>query len=179
VCSNVTMARHADASTGAANFESLYRQELSTLIALATTMTGSRDVGADLAHEALARAYRDWRTVGSLDRPGAWVRRVLINLTIDAHRRRERETLALARLDPHPSVAPAEAVGAAFWTAVRVLPERQRAAVALYYIEDLSITEIADILGIAAGTVKTSLFMARRSLAVSLGAEEVLDDNDR
>jgi RNA polymerase sigma factor (sigma-70 family) len=167
------MARQADASTGSANFESLYRQELSTLIALATTMTGSRDVGADLAHEALTRAYRDWRTVGSLDR-----RRVLINLTIDAHRRRERETLALARLDPHPIAAPAEAVGEAFWAAVRALPERQRAAVALYYIEDLAVSEIADILGVAAGTVKTSLFMARRSLAVSLGAEEVLDDND-
>ncbi|HEX2783644.1 MAG TPA: sigma-70 family RNA polymerase sigma factor [Ilumatobacteraceae bacterium] len=172
------MARQADPSAGAANFETLYRQELPTLIALATTMTGSRDVGADLAHEALARAYRDWRTVGRLERPGAWVRRVLINLTIDAHRRRERETLALALLDAHPIAAPAEAVGEAFWAAVRALPERQRAAVALYYIEDLSITEIADILGVAAGTVKTSLFMARRSLAVSLGAEEVLDDND-
>jgi RNA polymerase sigma-70 factor (ECF subfamily) len=174
----VTVARHAETSTSTANFESLYRQELPTLIALATTMTGSRDVGADLAHEALARAYRDWRTVGSLERPGAWVRRVLINLTIDAHRRRARETLALSRLDPYPITAPTEAVGEAFWAAVRALPERQRAAIALYYIEDLSIAAIADILGVAAGTVKTSLFMARQSLAVSLGAEEVLDDND-
>ncbi len=178
MCSNVTMARQADPSTGAANFERLYRQELSALTALATTMTGSRDVGADLAHEALARAYRDWRTVGSLERPGAWVRRVLINLAIDAHRRRERETLALARLDPHPIAAPVEAIGETFWAAVRALPERQRVAVALYYVEDLSIGEIADILGVASGTVKTTLFMARRSLAVSLGAEEVLDDND-
>jgi RNA polymerase sigma-70 factor (ECF subfamily) len=136
-------------------------------------------VGADLAHEALARAYRDWRTVGSLDRPGAWVRRVLINLTIDAHRRRARETLALARLDPNPATAATDVVGEAFWAAVRDLPERQRAAVALYYVEDLPIAEIAEILGISSGTVKTSLFMARRSLAVSLGAEEVLDDNDR
>lgn len=88
------MARQADPSTGAANFETLYRQELPTLIALATTMTGSRDVGADLAHEALARAYRDWRTVGCLERPGAWVRRVLINLAIDVH------------LSPLPSPSP-------------------------------------------------------------------------
>ena len=179
MCSNVTMARNAEASTGAANFERLYRQELSTLIALAVTMTGSRELGADLAHEALARAYRDWRTVGALDRPGAWVRRVLINLAIDAQRRRARETLALSRLDPQPTMDPAEATGQAFWAAVRSLPERQRAAVALYYIEDLAITEIADVLGVAPGTVKTSLFMARRSLAVTLGAEEVLDDNDR
>ena len=149
------------------------------MIALAVTMTGNRELGADLAHEALARAYRDWRTVGALDRPGAWVRRVLINLAIDAQRRRAREALAFSRLDPNPTTAPAEATGEAFWGAVRALPERQRAAVALYYIEDLPVAEIADVLGVAPGTVKTSLFMARRSLAETLGAEEVLDDNDR
>ena len=178
MCSNVIMARHAEPSTGAANFETLYRQELAPLIALATTMTGNRDLGADLAHEALARAYRDWGTVGSLDRPGAWVRRVLINLTVDAHRRVVRETQAVSRLDAHPIVALAEVSSETFWAAVRALPERQRAAVALFYIEDLGIAEIADILGIAPGTVKTSLFMARRSLATSLGAEEVLDANN-
>ena len=179
VWSNVTMARNAEASTGTANFEMLYRQELSTLIALGASMTGSREIGADLAHEALARAFRDWRTVGSLDRPGAWVRRVLINLTIDSHRKRARETLALARLDPHPIMAAPEAISEHFWAAVRALPERQRTAITLYYIEALAVSEIAEILDIAPGTVKKSLFMARRSLAVSLGAEEVLDDDDR
>lgn len=179
VCSNVTMARHAEALTSAANFEELYRRELAPLIALATTLTGSRDVGADLAHEALARAYRDWRTVAGHDRPGAWVRRVLINLAIDAHRRRLREAAAMAQLDPDPVITPTDATSERFWATVRALPERQRAAVALHYIEDLSIAEIADVLGVTAGTVKTSLFMARRSLAVTLGAEEVRDDDDR
>jgi RNA polymerase sigma-70 factor, ECF subfamily len=173
------MARHAQALTGVANFEQLYRQELAPLIALATTMTGDRDLGADLAHEALARAYRDWRTVGSLDRPGAWVRRVVINLTVDAHRRSARETLAVARMDPHPVSVAVDLTDEAFWVAVRALPERQRAAVALFYIEDLAVADIAEILGVAPGTVKTSLFMARRSLAVTLGAEEVLDDDNR
>jgi RNA polymerase sigma-70 factor, ECF subfamily len=163
----------------AADFEKLYRRELAPLIALATSMTGNRELGADLAHEALARAYRDWRTVGALEQPGSWVRRVLINLTIDAHRRTARETLAVARMGPHQVTSSADTVSETFWKAVRALPERQRAAVALYYVEDLAVTEIAEILGVAPGTVKTSLFMARRSLAVSLGAEEVLDDNDR
>ena len=86
--------------------------------------------------------------------------------------------LEIARLDPHPTVASTEAVDVAFWAAVRALPERQRAAVTLYYVEDLAVAEIAEILGIASGTVKTSLYMARRSLAVTLGAEEVFDDND-
>lgn len=172
------MARQAEPSTVAANFETLYRQELSPLIALATSMTGSRELGADLAHEALARAYRDWRTIGSLDRPGAWVRRVLINLAIDAHRRQAREMLAMSRLGAEPAATASDVTSEHFWAAVRALPERQRAAVTLFYVEDLSVAEIADILGVASGTVKTSLFMARRSLAVSLGAEEVFDDND-
>jgi RNA polymerase sigma-70 factor (ECF subfamily) len=173
------MARHAEVVSSAAKFEELYRRELAPLIALATTLTGSREIGADLAHEALARAYRDWRTVGAHDRPGAWVRKVLINLAIDAHRRQLREAAAVARLDPDPVTSQTEVTGEQFWSAVRALPERQRAAVALHYIEDMSIAEIAAVLGVAAGTVKTSLFMARRSLAVSLGAEEVRDDDNR
>ena len=149
------------------------------MIALATTLTGNRDLGADLAQEALARAYRDWRTVATHDRPGAWVRRVLINLSIDAHRRQARESAAFARLDPQPVVAATDVTSDQFWAAVRALPERQRAAIVLYYVEDLPVGEIAHVLGIAPGTVKTSLFMARRSLAATLGAEEVHDDDDR
>jgi RNA polymerase sigma-70 factor, ECF subfamily len=171
------MARPAEASAGSVSFEQLYRQELAPMIALATSMTGDRELGADLAHEALARAYRDWRTVANLDRPGAWVRRVLVNLAIDAHRRRVREVQVMSRLD-RPQVAATAHDVEAFWQAVRALPDRQRAAVALYYLEDLAISEIAEILRVAPGTVKTSLFMARRSLAVTLGAEEVLDDDD-
>ena len=60
-----------------------------------------------------------------------------------------------------------------FWRAVRELPERQRAAVALHYLDDMSVAGIADVLGVTVGTIKTSLFKARRSLAVTLGAEEV------
>jgi len=171
------MARHAEASTAPVSFEQLYRQELAPMIALATSMTGDRELGADLAHEALARAYRDWRTVAHLDRPGAWVRRVLVNLAIDAHRRRTREAQAMSRLEPPRSTVAADDPGA-FWRAVRALPDRQRAAVTLYYLEDLAVADIAEILHVAPGTVKTSLFMARRSLAVTLGAEEVLDDDD-
>ena len=56
---------------------------------------------------------------------------------------------------------------------MRALPERQRAAVALYYIDDLGIDEIAEVLEVTAGTVKTSLFKARRSLERALRVEEV------
>jgi RNA polymerase sigma-70 factor, ECF subfamily len=155
------------------SFEDLYRREVRPMVALATSLTGSREVGTDLAHEAMLRAYRAWSKVGALDRPGAWVRRVVINLAIDHARRRERERRALRRLEPVEAAEPSAPTSARFWAAVRALPERQRAAVALHYIDDLSIDEIAGILQVSPGTIKTSLFKARRSLAVTLEAEEV------
>jgi RNA polymerase sigma-70 factor (ECF subfamily) len=79
----------------------------------------------------------------------------------------------LRRLEPVEAAEPSAPTSARFWAAVRALPERQRAAVALHYIDDLSIDEIAGILQVSPGTIKTSLFKARRSLAVTLEAEEV------
>jgi RNA polymerase sigma factor (sigma-70 family) len=121
----------------------------------------------------MLRAYRDWSKVGTLERPGAWIRRVLINLAIDHARRRQRERRALIRLEPAPPLELSDPTSARFWAAVRQLPERQRAAVALHYLDDLAVDEIAEILDVSAGTVKTSLFKARQTLARTLPAEEV------
>jgi RNA polymerase sigma-70 factor, ECF subfamily len=154
-------------------FEEVYRRELRSMVALGTTLTGSREAGVDLAHEAMVRAYRDWDDVGGLERPGAWIRRVVINLAIDHARRRHRERRAVARLQPAPAVELRDPVSARFWAAVRALPERQRAAVALYYLDDLSVEGIAEVLQVSTGTIKTSLFKARQSLARTLRAEEV------
>jgi RNA polymerase sigma-70 factor (ECF subfamily) len=156
-----------------ASFEDLYRRELHSMVALGTTLTGSREAGVDLAHEAMVRAYRNWESVGGLERPGAWIRRVLINLAIDHARRQQRERRALARIEPAPSVELRDPVSARFWAAVRALPDRQRAAVALHYLDDLSVDGIAEVLQVSAGTIKTSLFKARQSLAHTLRAEEV------
>jgi RNA polymerase sigma-70 factor (ECF subfamily) len=155
------------------SFEDLYRRELRAIVALGTSLTGNREAGRDLAHEAMLRAYRAWEKVAKLERPGAWIRRVLINLAIDHARRGQRERRALSRLEPAPPLELRDPASARFWAAVRQLPERQRAAVALHYLEDLAVDEIAEILDVTAGTVKTSLFKARQSLARTLRAEEV------
>ena len=70
--------------------------------------------------------------------------------------------------------SPAEADD--LWRAVRALPDRQRAAIVLRYVDDLSVDEIANVLDVTDGTVKASLAQARASLARRLAvAEEVLD----
>ena len=154
-------------------FESFYRQEFLRMVALAASLCGGRDLGAELAQEALLRAYRDWPRVAALDRPGTWVRRVTVNLAIDAHRRQVSERTALARAGGDESVADGYGVDDRFWALVRALPERQGVMTALRFVDDLSIEEIAVVLEVSVGTVKSTLFAARSSLAASMGAQEV------
>jgi RNA polymerase sigma-70 factor (ECF subfamily) len=59
-----------------------------------------------------------------------------------------------------------------FWSLVRRLPDRQAAAVALYYLDDLSVADIADALGCAEGTAKAHLHQARQTLGQQLRDEE-------
>jgi len=152
-------------------FEAMYRRELTPMIALGTTLTGSSDAGVDLAHEAMLRAYRAWPSVEAMDRPGAWVRRVLINLAIDRHRRMRREETVVRRLTPEVATGAPEVDQ--FWATVRTLPDRQRAAVALRYIDDMTVEQIAEVLEVSPGTVKTSLFRAHKTLETTLRAQEV------
>ena len=82
------------------------------------------------------------------------------------------ETAAKLKLSPlPPTFQPPTAEQDAFWAEVRMLPRRQTEVIALYYIEDLSTTEIADTLEIADGTVRALLTQARERLARQLEAK--------
>ena len=154
-------------------FEAFFRIEHPKLVALALAMVGDRDAARELAQEALARAYRSWSTVSAYDVPGAWVRRVLMNLVADRHRRAASERRALDRLDPSRThYEPPEPFDADWRDAVRSLPDRQRAVVALYYLEDRSVDDIASTLDIARGTVKATLASAKRNLRRLLDEED-------
>ena len=168
--------RPAEAS---ADFEEMYRREIRAMIAVATALCGSRSVGEEVAQEAMLRAYRDWDTIGGLDRPGAWVRRVVINLAIDVRRRAGRERTVLRRLRPVESTTDSMfGSDPEFWKAVGSLPARQRIAVVLRYVDDLSIEQIGEVMEISPGTAKSTLFAARQSLAGQLGAEMTHGVND-
>lgn len=161
-------------------YEELYYRELPRLIALGFALSGDREVGRDLAQEALLRAFRGWREVGSLDAPGAWVRRVLINLSIDQRRRAGREASAMRQLRSEPtSTSGPYGDVEDFWLAVRDLPPRQRSIVALRYVEDLTIAGIAKVLGASIATVNREFAAARAALAERLGIEDGTDDDDR
>lgn len=156
-------------------FEQLYAAERRGMLALAIALSGRVEIAEELVQEAFLRAHRNWRHVQSLDRPGAWVRRVLLNLATSRARRAAVEARGLLRLGgqrhAHAHAAPADAATVEFWTLVRSLPARQAQVVALYYGEDRSTADIAQILEMAEGTVRAQLANARRSLAERLGLE--------
>ena len=153
------------------DFESFFRQEYPRLLTVAVAFVGDREVARELVQESLLRAFNAWSEIVRLERPGGWTRRVLVNLCIDVHRRRGREQRALARSAPASSAAQsADLPSPVFWNAVRDLPRLQRSVVVLHYVDDLSVAEVAKVLGVSPGSVKTSLSRARSSLAPMLSA---------
>jgi RNA polymerase sigma factor (sigma-70 family) len=167
----VPMRRHSDALplAATATFDGFYRRELPGLVALAAALAGPASAD-DIAQEAMMTAYRRWDTVARLDLPAAWVRRVCANQALSTLRRRGAEARAVLRLGARPQrVVDLAPEPDAFWAEVRRLPRRQAQAIALAYIYDLGVAEIATTLDIAEGTVKTHLFRGRAALAVRLG----------
>ena len=152
-------------------FSAFYRREQPRLVALTAAIAGT-DRAEDLAQEALLRAHREWARISCYDKPGAWVRRVAINLATSSLRRRRSELRALARFAARPRLdaAPPEVDG--FWALVRQLPPRQAAAVALHYLDDCTVADIALALGCAEGTAKAHLHHARLTLAERLRSQE-------
>lgn len=156
------------------SFEDFYVREYLAVVGLAFALSGSRWGAEDLAQEAFMAAHRDWDRIGAYERPGAWVRRVVANLSVSAFRRRAAEAKALARVPfGHQTSLPDLAEGdPEFWSAIRSLPRRQAQVVALYYLEDRSVAEIAEILDVTLGTVKRHLHNGRQTLARRLRSAE-------
>jgi len=155
-------------------FAALYRREYRSIRALAWALTGDGAAAEDIAQEAFLRAHQRWEVVSAYDEPGAWVRRVAINLATSVLRRRTREVRALIRFDARPRESwDLPGPDRAFWAAVRALPRRQAAVIALHYYEDLPVSDIAAVLDLAEGTVKAHLHKGRRNLAKALGEGEV------
>jgi RNA polymerase sigma-70 factor, ECF subfamily len=163
-----------DAVGAVEDFDAFYAREYSAIVTLAFALSGSRWAAEDLAQDAFLAAHRDWDRIGAYERPGAWVRHVVTNLSVSAFRRRMAEAKALTRaaVGQPPSVSDLSADGADFWRAVRSLPRRQAQAVTLHYLEDLAVADIAAILGTAEGTVKKHLHEGRKALARRLDIEE-------
>ena len=159
-----------------ASFEEFYAATVDRLLGHLFLVTGDLHAAEEIVQEAFTRASMRWPRLRSYDVPEAWVRRVAMNLATDRARSLRRQTRALMRLGPPPAVPSVSVETLALVEALRTLPVRQRQAVVLHYLADLSVAEIAQALAVPSGTVKSLLARGRRTLAAKLSEpEEVFD----
>ncbi len=132
------------------------------MLRLGFLLTSDRDAAAEIAQESFIRTYERW---DRLDNPGGYLRTTVVNRCNDHHRRRlRRRTHTVAAVIDHtvrdPDDVLADVIGG--------LKPKRRAAVVLRYYLDLPQAEIAEILGVRPGTVKSLLHRALADLRTAL-----------
>ena len=146
------------------------RAEHRRLVGALSLYCRDRHVAEELAQETVVRVISNWRTVRRLDSPAAWAHRVAINLANSHLRRRLAERRAVRRLFSRQTVAqrdPDTPTAIAVRAAVAALPKRERAVVVLRFFADFSVRDVAEMLGLPEGTVKT---LTARALVALRGA---------
>lgn len=136
---------------GGQTFEEAFPALFAAAYRVAVRVLDDRMEAEDVAAEATARALDRWRRVSQMTSSTGWVIRVASNLATDVLRRRPRVELAPA--EP-PSVVEDPDTRLDVRQMLAVLPRRQRDVVALRFLVDMSEEEIAEVLGISAGSVK-------------------------
>ncbi len=145
------------------DFSEWYSQNYGRVLSSVILATGAaRPQAEDSVNDAFVTAYERWERVRSLESSVGWVTKVAINNAKRNFRIRNRR-IREAHHREVPSVSDL-AIDHDLWRSVQLLPRRQREALALRYVEDMSQAQVADYLGIAEGTAKASLNHARRNL---------------
>jgi RNA polymerase sigma-70 factor (ECF subfamily) len=157
------------------DFDGFYHAHFRPLTVQLCAYVGDLHQAQDLVQEAFCRAYPRWRRVSAMDDPVAWVRRVAWNLATSRWRR-GRTSLAYLRRQRAEHVDGPTPDRVALTAALAGLPERQRRAVVLHYLADLSVAEIARQERAAEGTVKSWLHRGRAALAIALADPADLPD---
>ena len=144
-------------------FREFFASQFSQLYWLGLLLTGDPGQAEELAQDSMVRTYNRWARVRKPTDPASYARRVLVN----RHRSLARRALVEARhlvaaRPPEPAPADLGEDAIVVWAAVTRLPVRQRLVLALRYHEDLTEAQVARVLGMPLGTVKT---LARRGLA--------------
>lgn len=154
----------------------LARRHTGRVLALALRMLGDRAEADDVAQEAMLRLWRiapEWRQ--GTAKVSTWLYRVAANLCTDRLRKRRGQSLddVPEPLDESPS-AEARMIrqdrAAAVQAAIGALPERQRLAVSLRFLQEVPNPEVAEIMGISVEAVESLLARGKRALADALGA---------
>ncbi|MFJ8730583.1 SigE family RNA polymerase sigma factor [Streptomyces bauhiniae] len=150
-----------------AEFTAYVQERRASLYATAYHLTGDRFEAEDLLQSALFSTYRAWERISDKAAVGGYLRRTMTNLHISAWRRRKLNEYPTEELPETPAGTDAmrgTELRAVLWQALARLPELQRTMLVLRYYEGRTDPEIADILGISVGTVKSSIWRSLRRL---------------
>ena len=152
-------------------FEDFYASEHGRLVTTLLLATGDAEIAREATDEAFTRALQAWRRVQHMDSPAGWTYRVALNVVRRRGRRAalERRLLAGRARPAGTGVVPPPAGEA--WHLVAELPDRQRTAVVLRFVADLTEVEIAKVMGVSRSTVSSTLADATRSLGRALAEE--------
>jgi RNA polymerase sigma-70 factor, ECF subfamily len=152
-------------------------------LTLALRLLGDRGEAEELVQDAFLRAYRNLDQFRGDARFSTWFYRILYNLCMTRVTRRRPPAEPLDGLDERRlDVAPGEAsalerleeeeLHTMLAEGIAGLPERYRAVVTLFYVQEMNLDEVARVLDLPAGTVKTHLFRARALLKTRLTAHD-------
>ncbi|MFF3915182.1 SigE family RNA polymerase sigma factor [Streptomyces sp. NPDC001852] len=162
-----------------AEFTAYVQERRASLYATAYHLTGDRFEAEDLLQSALFSTYRAWERISDKAAVGGYLRRTMTNLHISAWRRRKLNEYPTEELPETPSDTDAmrgTELRAVLWQALARLPELQRTMLVLRYYEGRTDPEIAEILDISVGTVKSSIWRSLRRLredeVLSFGRDE-------
>ena len=148
-----------------------------SLLRTAYLLTGDRHAAEDLVQTALAKLYLSWDKVQRRELVDGYVRRIMVNENNSLWRRAwKRNEVATGELPEGSAVTakPDHGEKAALWEFVQSLPRKQRAVIVLRYYEGLSEAEIAEILGISVGTVKSQASRAIASMRQRMSSQPTL-----
>jgi RNA polymerase sigma-70 factor (sigma-E family) len=171
---------------GVDSFDEFVRVHVGDLVRMAYVITWDEFEAEDLVQECLFRISRRWSTVGGMDMPLAYARRVVANLAFDGRRRRLRRRVelndsSLVLLADRRSALELDALEQRSELAVALsrLTRQQRTVLGLRYFLDLSEAEVAAVLGCSAGNVKSTASRAlsrlREMVVAPSPASEVCD----
>jgi RNA polymerase sigma-70 factor (ECF subfamily) len=162
----VVRAREGDLAA----FEELVRLLQADAYAFAWHLTRDRTLAEDVTQEAFIRAFRFLRGFRGDQRFGSWLFRIVRNCAMDALRGRSRWTTLVGEGTERAVADPSARVE--LDAALRAVTPEHREAFLLVEVFGLSYQEVADVLGIAVGTVKSRMFRARKALCEALADDE-------
>jgi RNA polymerase sigma-70 factor (ECF subfamily) len=149
-------------TTDAGSFEEFYSTHRDRLYRALTMALRDRLLAVEATDEAMTRAFERWHDVSGYDNPAGWVYRVAINWATSSLRKLRRETIAETTDMPAHDV---DVTDPGLLAAIRNLSVDHRSVVVMRYFLDWSTDDMAQVLDVAPGTVKSRLHRALAVLA--------------